>query len=221
MKSKLLILLLCLCLWIPALVSCGDDNREYVESEVVAAAQTLIDKSLILNEIYWGEGIRYKLPEGENVEIKGYLPADPTHLEELSKTYGIKDLASLKAKTREVFSETGYNWVVSSCLTNVTGEDGIVAYARYYQSANNEDTGATDALMVYTGARNIFENTKSVEYIYEGMHVSGVEGEVITVSLQVKTTGKNGESKTRPFTVDLIEEADGWRLHGASYATHY
>ena len=53
------------------------------------------------------------------------------------------------------------------------------------------------------------------------MHVSDVKGEVITVSLQVKTTGLDGTESTRDFSVELIEEADGWRLHGATYATHY
>ena len=220
MKSKLLAILLCLCLCIPTLVSCGEENREYVESEVVAATKELIQKSLILNEIYWGDGIRYEIPEGENVEIKGYLPARQEHLDELSEVYGIRDLATLKEKTREVFSETGYNWVVSSCLTNVTGETGIIKYARYYQSTKNSETGAIDALMVYTEVQSIYENTQSVEYIYDDMHVTGVDGEVITVSLKVKTVGKNGESNTRPFTVQVIEEASGWRLHGASYATH-
>ena len=82
--------------------------------------------------------------------------------------------------------------------------------------------GAEDALMVYTAARNIYEKTESVEYIYEGMFVSEVENEIYTVSLKVKTTGIDGSTAERDFTVQLInEESVGWRLHGASYATHY
>ena len=222
MRSKIFLLLLTLALLIPSLTSCNEKNknREYVESEVVSAAKVLIEKSLILNEIYWGDGIRYEVPANEE-NIKGYLPADKEHLAALEKEYGIKDLQTLKEKTREVFSQTGYNWIVSSCLTNVMGDVGIVSYARYYQSVENETTGATGDLMVYTTARNIYKNTQNVEYIYDQMHVSGVEGEVITVSLKVTTTGLDGETSTRDFSVELIEETDGWRLHGASYATHY
>ncbi len=222
MRSKIFLLLLVFSLLIPSLVSCDEKkkNRDYVESEVVSAAKALIEKSLILNELYWGEGIRYKMPENEE-DIKGYLPADKEHLSALESEYGIKDLATLKAKTREVFSQTGYNWILSSCLTNVPGETGIVSYARYYQSIENEETGATGDLMVYTTARNIYKNTKNVEYIYDNMQVSGVDGEVITVLLHVKTTGTDGTQSEREFSVQLIEEADGWRLHGASYATHY
>ncbi len=220
MRSKIFILLLCLCLLLPTLASCKEKDREYVESEVVAATEQLIKKSLILNEIYWGSGIRYVVPD-DMEEIKGYLPADKEHLAALEAEYGIKDVENLKTKTREVFSQTGYNWIVSSCLTNITGDDGIVSYARYYQSVKNAETGATDDLMVYTGTRNIYENTESVEYIYDGMYVSDVEGQVITVTLKVKTTGKSGAQKTRDFTVQVIEEATGWRLHSASYATHY
>ena len=222
MRSKIFLLLLVLALLIPSLVSCKDEvkNRDYVESEVVSAAKVLIEKSLILNELYWGEGIRYQKPANEE-DIKGYLPADKEHLAALEKEYGIKDLETLKAKTREVFSQTGYNWIVSSCLTNVKGDVGTVSFARYYQSVEDEQTGATGDLMVYTTARNIYKNTKNVEYIYDQMHVRSVEGEVITVSLKVKTTGLDGAQSTRDFSVELIEEADGWRLHGASYATHY
>ena len=220
MRRKALLLLLCLCFLIPSLSSCKERDRDYVESEVVAAAEALIKKSLILNEIYWGAGIRYEIPEDENEEIGKYRPADPEHIAELSETYGIKDLTTLQNKTREVFSQTGYNWIVSTCLTNVTGETGVVSYARYYQSKADATLGSTGDLMVYTEARNIYENTQSVEYIYDGMFVSDVEGQVITVSLKVKTTGKDGTSTTRPFTVNLIEEEAGWRLHGASYATH-
>ena len=54
------------------------------------------------------------------------------------------------------------------------------------------------------------------------MFVSKVENEIYTVSLKVKTTGLDGSTSTRDFTVQLInEESIGWRLHGASYATHY
>ena len=220
MKSKILSLLLCLCLIIFAFTSCKDNTPKYDEAEVVTAAEALIEKSLILNEIYWGAGIRYEIPENEE-DIKGYLPADKEYLVELEKNYGIKDLETLKAKTREVFSETGYNWILKSCLTNVSGDTGTVSYARYYDSKENEETGAKDALMVYTGARNIFESTKSVEYIYDEMKVTAVENDVYTVSLKVKTTGLSDESTTRDFTVQLIKEDSGWRLHGASYATHY
>ena len=221
MRSKILSLLLCLCLVTLIFTSCKDPAPQYDEIEVVSAAEALIKKSLILNEIYWGEGIRYEIPENEE-DIKGYLPADKEYLAELEKNYGIKDLETLKTKTREVFSETGYNWILRSCLTNVVGDTGIVSYARYYTSTKDEATGAEDALMVYTAARNIYEKTESVEYIYEGMFVSKVENEIYTVSLKVKTTGIDGSTAERDFTVQLINEKSvGWRLHGASYATHY
>ena len=220
MKSKIFLLLLCLILTVSFITGCGEKPLEYDEAEVVSAAEALIKKSLILNEIYWGEGIRYELPENEE-DIKGYLPADKEYLAELEKNYGIKDLETLKTKTREVFSETGYNWILRTCLTNISSDTGTVAYARYYTSTEDKTIGAENALMVYTGARNIFENTASVEYIYDGMFVGEVNENVFTVSLKVKTTGLDGETATRDFTVQLIEESVGWRLHGASYATHY
>ncbi len=215
MRNKILSLLLCLCLISLFLTSCEERDREYNEAEVTAAARTLIEKSRIFNEIYWGAGIGF-LPPEDGSEAKGYRPADPEALAKLERDYGIKDLKTLKEKTREIFSEAGYNWIVSSCLTNINGESGKVFYARYYQSTEANGGG----LMVYTNALNIFSQTEQVEYLYDQMTVSDVKGQVLTVSLKVKTVGKNGETKTSPFTVALIEEKDGYRLNGASYATH-
>ena len=90
MKSKILLLLLCLCLITSAFTSCKDETPKYDEAEVVAAAEALIQKSLILNEIYWGAGIRYEIPENEE-DIKGYLPADKEYLAELEKQYFMED----------------------------------------------------------------------------------------------------------------------------------
>lgn len=219
MRIKSLSLLLCLCLFATCLFSCKERDREYNEKEVTAAAKELIEKSLILNKIYWGEGIAFIPPE-DGAEPRGYRPVDPEALALLERDYGIKDLKTLKEKTRKIFSEAGYNWIVSTCLTNINSDDGVASYARYYQSVPSEENGMKQTLMVYANARNIFENTESVEYLYDNMKVSDVEGQVLTVSLRVKTVGKDKTEKTRTFFVRVIEEADGYRLHGASYATH-
>ena len=225
MKSKIFSLVLCLCLVCAVFTSCngGKKNdpkdREYDEAEVVAAAQQLIEKSQILNEIYYGAGIRYTVPEKEE-DLNAYMPADPEYLDWLYQNHGIKDIETLKAKTKEVFSETGSASVISSRLENTTGENGIAGYARYYTAKDDEDLGTVAGLMVYTKAKNYLENTVSVEYIYDGMHVSAVKGEYLTVSLKVKTTGKDGSTDTRDITVKLIEEANGYRLSGATYVTH-
>ena len=219
MRSKILSLLLCLCLVTLIFTSCKDPAPQYDEIEVVSAAEALIKKSLILNEIYWGEGIRYEIPENEE-DIKGYLPADKEYLAELEKNYGIKDIETLEAKTKEVYSEAGSNSVISAFLQNTTGINGMAGYARYYMAKENADLGTPGGLMVNTKAKNYYENTVSVEYIYDGMRVSAVKGEYLTVSLKVKTTGKDGTADTRDITVKLIEEANGYRLSGSTVATH-
>ena len=225
MKSKLLSLVLFLCLLCSLLSSCkgGKKNdpkdREYDEAEVVAAAQQLIEKSKILNEIYYGEGIKYTVPEKEE-DLKAYMLADPEYLDWLYQTHGIKDIETLKEKTREVFSEAGSASMISAKLESITAENSMAGYVRYYMAKENADLGTEAGLMVYTKAENYFENTASVEYIYDGMYVSAVKGEYLTVSLKVKTTGKDGSTDTRDTTVKLIEEVSGYRLSGATYVTH-
>lgn len=220
MRSKLLPLLLCLCLALGLFTACKERDRTYNEAEVTAAARALIEKSKILNEIYWGAGIPFVAPE-EGEESGGvYRPADPEYLKWLKDTHGIASLADLKEKTREVYSAAGYASIVSSRLGEGGEDDGQNLYVRYYESKKNDDVGAIDAWMVYTRADNFYENTESVDYIYDGMTVSDVEGEYLTVSLKVKTKGKDGSESTRDFTVRLIEEEGGYRLSGATYAPH-
>ena len=224
MKSKLLFLLLCIFLIGVVLVSCNGDkgktDREYDEAEVCAAARVLIEKSKILNEIYYGAGIPYKEPIKEDAEIDVYMLADPAYLSALYEDHGIKDIETLKEKTKEVFSKTGSASVISAFLQNTTGINGMAGYARYYMAKENVDLGTQAGLMVRTNAKNYYENTASVEYIYDGMHVSAVDGEYLTVSLKVKTTGKDGTENTRDMTVKLIEEENGYRLSGSTVATH-
>ncbi|MBR2325497.1 MAG: hypothetical protein IKA53_05595 [Clostridia bacterium] len=224
MKSKLLSLLLCIFLIGAVLVSCNGDkgktDREYDEAEVCVAARVLIEKSKILNEIYYGAGIPYKEPIKEDAEIDVYMLADPAYLSALYEDHGIKDIETLKEKTKEVFSKTGSASVISAFLQNTTGINGMAGYARYYMAKENVDLGTQAGLMVRTNAKNYYENTASVEYIYDGMHVSAVDGEYLTVSLKVKTTGKDGTENTRDMTVKLIEEENGYRLSGSTVATH-
>jgi len=224
MKSKLLSLLLCIFLIGVVLVSChgdkGETDREYDEAEVCAAARVLIEKSKILNEIYYGAGIPYKEPIKEDAEIDVYMLADPAYLSALYEDHGIKDIETLKEKTKEVFSKTGSASVISAFLQNTTGINGMAGYARYYMAKENVDLGTQAGLMVRTNAKNYYENTASVEYIYDGMHVSAVDGAYLTVSLKVKTTGKDGTENTRDMTVKLIEEENGYRLSGSTVATH-
>lgn len=220
MRNKLFSLALCLTVLMLLFTACGEKkpkDRAYNEAEVCAAAKQLIEKSKILNEIYWGAGIRYLADEKDEGV---YRPADPEHLAALYENYGIKDVETLKQKTREVYSKTGSDSVISSRLENTTGENGIAGYARYYMAKEIEELGTEAGLMVYTKAKNFYENTASVEYIYDGMRVSAVKGEYLTVSLKVKTTGKDGSTDTRDFTVKLIEEESGYRLSGATYAFH-
>lgn len=224
MRSKLLSLLLCIFLIGAVLVSChgdkGKTDREYDEAEVCAAARVLIEKSKILNEIYYGAGIPYKEPIKEDAEIDVYMLADPAYLFALYEDHGIKDIETLKEKTKEVFSKTGSASVISAFLQNTTGINGMAGYARYYMAKENVDLGTQAGLMVRTNAKNYYENTASVEYIYDGMHVSAVDGAYLTVSLKVKTTGKDGTENTRDMTVKLIEEENGYRLSGSTVATH-
>ena len=71
-------------------------DREYDEEVIKAVTPSLIEESLILNEIYWGEGIPY-IPSTSSV----YCEANFIALSEL----GFYTIDELKEKTDKVFSK--------------------------------------------------------------------------------------------------------------------
>ena len=55
--KKIISSLLVIVLLLSSLVSCGD--RKYDENEVKEAAKRLIAESIVLNDIFWGNGLPY------------------------------------------------------------------------------------------------------------------------------------------------------------------
>ena len=141
---------------------------------------------------------------------------------------GGSDISSLP----EGFPEADYMTIVMNNGKQYTDsireydENGNLIYEETYDEGElyTKDAYTYDAdgkLVSSTNWSSYNAGEHQMEYIYDEMKVTAVENDVYTVSLKVKTTGLSDESTTRDFTVQLIKEDSGWRLHGASYATHY
>jgi hypothetical protein len=195
--SAILVIATLLCL-----VSCGEKNREYDESEVLYAAERLIRRSKTLNGIYWGEGIRYY--EDAAFSNGAYYPADPEHLLEL----GIETVDDLKELTRKTFSAEYSESIFRSKLSSMR-EDEYFGYARYYQGI--------DRIMVYSDAVSFLDD--EVNYLYETLAATGSKGETVFVKLSVEISdGVN--TQTRELEVGLVEEEDGWKIDTPTYMSY-
>ena len=105
-------------------------DREYDANEVSTAAKDLIEKSLFLNKIYWGEGIPY-MP---SVSASLYCEADFIALSGL----GFYTVDELKKKTKEVFSKAYCEDIFETSFSSIKDGEEIQFYARYYQKYEDE-----------------------------------------------------------------------------------
>ncbi len=203
--KKIIASLLIAVLSVSVLVSCEND-REYNETEVILAAESLIKKSEPLNEIYYGKGFLFT-ETGSGI----YKKIDSLECER----YGIHTIDALKERTFEVFSTDRAELMFSTHLSSIQDEDGnILHYARYYQHTSGDES--------YIMVNGIYEYsmTNRTVYDYSGISVYDVEGEIIIVSVPVTLIRTDGKEKRTELKIKLIEESKGWRICSASHAVY-
>ena len=192
------------------LISCGD--REYNENEVREAAGELIADSVLLNDIYFGDGIPYS--EDKNTSDGVYYEAIYAYHSKM----GFNTIAELRDFTRETFSDSFSDYVFSITLNNVQDGDKAIILSRYYQKFSAADLKTPEAIMVNSTWKPILID--EVDYDLESIKVLGSEGEIvkITVDATVKRSGYDPQKRT--IEIDLIEEDDGWRLNTPTYLNY-
>ena len=218
MKIKAFILTVAIIFSAFTLASCEKKvkDREYNEQEVIAAAKELIKKSEKLNEIYYGHGIECDTSD-ENNANGYYYPADILSCEK----FGIHTINELKAFTRECFTVTQSDLMINNTLSPIRDTNGdIIHFARYYQEYNTLDTSEEKCIMVYSEYEPLL--TDKVEYLYDTVRVHDVEGEIITVAIDVKVEKVDNGVLQRlqmatTIYVNLLEESNGFRIDSPTY----
>ncbi|MBO5879699.1 MAG: hypothetical protein J6Q68_04035 [Clostridia bacterium] len=191
------------------LISCG--NREYDEAEVSAAAKSLISDAVILNEIYWGDGIPYSDDRGLSDGV--YFPS--LYLSE--QKYGFETVEELKEKTRKVFSEEFCETVFSTVLSSIN--DGNEMFlSRYYQKYSVIDGVTPEYIMVNSDWNKVF--TSTVEYDFDSIKVIGSEKQTVFVTIDCTVTKSGYDPQKRTLTISLIEEEDGWKLDSPTFVNY-
>ena len=204
--KRIIALILLLCTVLSASLIFTSCDREYDEKEVKDAATLLIEKSLVLNEIYWGEGIPY-IPGSTSV----YCEANFISLSEL----GFYTIEELKEKTRAVFTNEYCEYIFSTAFSSVNDGDEIQFYARYYQKYEDEKQTIPLNIMVYSRFENMLPD--KVEYLYDTLTVTHSEGDTVYVKLNARVTRDEENVQIREKIIGLIEEEDGWKIDTATY----
>lgn len=211
MKIKAVLLTIVIIILSFGSVSCSND-RDYDEAEVISAAKELIKKAETVNEIYYGYGIRYDEfgMMGDNV----YVEADLSSV----NSFGIDTVSDIKALARECFTTDLSDIMISTVVSSVNDPDGnITSYARYIpkiDSSNDREIG----ILVNRNFKVLL--TDKIEYDYDSVRVSGVDGETIFVKINLTVSTPEGKSQTKDIEIALLEQSDGFKLDSPTYARY-
>ena len=163
-------------------VGCGAPDTETAKTTV----KDLVTQSYELNQIYFGEGLKYR-DSGNANDV--YMPVLET------EKYILK--SRLVERTKEVFSESLAISLIDMAFSGVQSEINQNSVMSRYMVQSDDD---------YLYVNKDYEPVvdKVAEFNYDTIVITKVSGRFITAT--VETTG--GEV----IEVTLVKEKSGWRL---------
>ena len=206
---KRLVRIICLIIiaaLLPTLTAC---DRRYDEAEVKAAAKELIVASAFLNDIYYGNGMKYLENSSRNNGV--YCEADPAYLLE----YGFKTLSELRTMTKKVFTEAHSERMFKGSFSGTFSQTGGSSMARYYQKVDK--LGNPEYIMVYSEYESLIKGVAN--YDLESIKVLGAEGDRVYITVDVCITYEDKQQNTS-VKIALLEEENGWRFDSPSYVSY-
>ena len=217
MKKKIISIIICIviltAITLTIVFTAMSCDRDYDEATVKAAAEDLIEKSVLLNEIFWGDGLQY-------YDDKSYSDGDyHAAIEAYHYRMGFETISELKAMTAEVFSEDFTNQISSTIFSEIYDGEEIVHTSRYYQKYSAADGVTPEMIMVNTKWKQPLNG--DVVYDYSSLTVTHSEGDVVYVTINATVTLDDLPPKTKTLEIGLIEEESGWRLHTPTYLNYY
>ena len=208
--KKIVSLLILIAVLIPSLFSCGD--IKYDENEVKTAAKKLIEESILLNDIYFGEGIPY-IDDKNNSDGVFYMALD-------SYLYliGFSTVAELMDLTSKTFSKSYCNQIYSTVLDTIQDEDKAIILPRYYQKYSVGDATTPECIMVNSTYRQLLFG--DVEYDYDSITVIGAEDDTVYITVHATVKLDAYDPQTREIRIALVDEGKGWRIDSPTYLTY-
>lgn len=209
MNRKIVVILTALLFTAVLFASCSALS----DSEAAAITCELVEKSLPLNEIYFGEGLPYTKTALSEATEAAASRAD-TDIETVIYHPVADDaqytaIDALKAATEEVFTDDYCDILYTITFTGVAGESdeasGVsygAVYARYI-----EDYGVLTVNSRYDNP------LPPRTYDYDSISIDKASERFITAQLDSYV---NGEFDCR-VTVELVNTDDGWRIDSPTY----
>ena len=212
MIKKVILLTLVVIIALLSVTGCNKKDREYDETEVINAARGLIEKSAVVNELFYGKGL--VILDDKNYANGNYYMADPLSVE----MYGISTVEDMKELARECFTVSYSNNLIDTVFSSVSDDSGIQGLARYYQKMSSLDD-TPECIMVLNDPDRVFLKD-TVTYDYTSVRVLGSEGEYVKVSVSVTVENADKKVQTKTVEIKLIEENGVWKIDTPTYARY-
>ena len=187
--------------------SCGVSS--FSDEEITAAAETLIEESIAINEIYFGKGLPCVDPDSEAARsFAGEIQTDATLLSYLPvrEDAGYDSIDSMKEATEKVYSGAYCTYLFEMGFTGISVDEGAATHARYMETENG-------TLAVHKDLSVIDARTYSAEDGDMQVEVIRKKGNTAVVKVQSDVDG--AEDVT--VEIQMIYEEDGWRLDSPTY----
>lgn len=214
--NKIFASLLLLATALMALVSCGEVNIVAKEEEILCAAEMLIKKSVLWNEIFYIDGMRPL--EGGRSPSDSYVEVDPSYLQEI----GMSSVAEIKEYGKEIFSPDMMKSFEDTLFGSIKSDTGSLISSAACMDYEEKVTG----VLMYTVV-NTKESPKSyngvpygehIEYLYSTMRVTYNRNYAATVEITVRGAEEKNAGLTDTLSVQL-EQVDGvWYLDNLTIA---
>ncbi|MBR2339257.1 MAG: hypothetical protein IKA74_00305 [Clostridia bacterium] len=209
---KRIISIILIAVLLSALVSCSQTTES--DSEIAEITEALVKKSIILNKIYWGEGIDI-IEGGETTSDGKYVIADMSSLSE----YEISDINTLKSYTRSVYTENECDSIFKNYLAHSAYTDSFGGYM-YTEILNRYISDGEGRIFVYTGLEDLIKDSV-VEYDFSSIRVVKRERKTVHVeiSVTVKSSGDTqGYADVLPL--EIRKENQEYRLNTPTYCVY-
>ncbi|MBQ1260448.1 MAG: hypothetical protein IIX96_00360 [Clostridia bacterium] len=195
-KTKLLALLLALLCISMSLVGCSEN---ITVDEIKEALPSLVEKSKILNEIYFGEGFKI---DGSISDVKangGYFYCDCTELE-------LYSISEIKDFTEQIFTKEYAAVLYEAAFEGVT-TDTSVEPPRYIEGEQG---------LMQRAADTIYSLPKR-EFDYNSVRVKKRSGNTVTFFISTSVDGVMSDTLTLILVREGSEGNYSYRLDSPTY----
>ena len=219
--KKVALGIVCLLMLFSMMISCKEEltepeipDREYVESEVIGAAEELLLDSNKINSILWGVGLPTSQSE-DAIKNGSYTQID----EEAANALLIFCVEDIRALCRSVYTKDICQMAERTVFSPVKdSENNIISLVRYYDYTPKDEQTQESVLMINNKSTVYFK--RDVTYHTETIKVVDVEGEIIHLCVEVTVYNEEDQSQKRTLSFSLIEEEGLWRLASPTYMTY-